>query len=163
MIELFSSYSAEIIALCALLFTAYQIIVQRRHNILSVQPHITTFSNKNRNKEAAQLQVELMNNGLGPAFINEFQVYLDGKPCEANVAIDSLLKNYQVKKQVSVLTDDYAMPSGEARSLISIIFPFKTEDDMEKMEKRLDRLDLLIKYSCAYGKTKTYDSRKKSQ
>jgi hypothetical protein len=44
-----------IIAVCALAFTAYQAYVQRKHNVISVKPHITTFVNRNRNMNTGQL------------------------------------------------------------------------------------------------------------
>lgn len=159
LIEWFGKYTAEIIALCALAFTAYQIIVQRRHNVLSVKPHITTFTNRNKNKNIAQLQVQIMNNGLGPAFIDKFQVYLSGQACEPKAAINSILKGMRVNTTITSLSDQYAMSSGEVRNLLAVIFPCSTDEDMEKMEQKLDKLDLEIQYSSAYGEKFVYDSR----
>jgi hypothetical protein len=58
-----------------------------------------------------------LNNGLGPAFIDKFQAYLSGKPCDAMDAVESLLKGFPVNTSVTTLGDDYAMPSGEAKEL----------------------------------------------
>ena len=154
------AHVGETIALCALGFTAWQAWVQRRHNVISVKPHITTFVNRNRNQSAGHLEVKVMNNGLGPAFIDKFQVYLSGQPCEANAAVNSLLKGLRVNTSITTLGDDYAMPSGEARTLLAVTFPCTSQDDPEKMAERLDSLDLELHYSSAYGQKFKYDSRK---
>lgn len=160
--EWIGRHAAEIIALCAMGFTAYQVIVQRKHNILSVKPHITTFKNRNRNQNSAQLQIVIMNNGLGPAFINKFQIYLAGQPHEAKAAVASVLKGLQVNTSITTLGDDYAMPAGETRNLLSVSFPCKSEEELEAVAEKLNILDLELHYSSAYGKKFVYDSRHKA-
>ncbi len=150
---------AEVIALCALAFTAYQAYVQRRHNVISVRPHITTFVNRNRNQNAGYLEFRIINNGLGPAFINSFQVYLSGTPCDPNKAVSSLLQGRRVNTSITTLGDDYAMPSGEARTLLAVAFPCTSQEELDKMAERLDALDLELHYSSAYGEIFSYDSR----
>lgn len=160
MFDWIGNHAAEIIALCALGFTGYQVIVQRKHNVLSVKPHITTFTNRNRNQDAAHLQVVIMNNGLGPAFINKFQVYLSGQPSEANAAVTTLLKGLKVNTSITTLGDDYAMPPGETRNLLSVVFPCNSEEEMEAVAEKLNALDLELHYSSSYGERFVYDSRR---
>lgn len=148
-----------VIAIGALAFTAYQAYVQRKHNVISVKPHITTFVNGNRNKNTGQLSVTIMNNGLGPAFINSFQVYLSGQPLDAMDTAERLLKGLTVNTSITTLGDDYAMPSGEARTLLSVAFRCESQNDLEKMAAHLDQLDLELHYSSAYGESFTYDTR----
>ena len=161
LLEWIGKHAAEIIALCAVAFTAYQAIVQRRHNILSVKPHISTFTIRNRAANSARLQILIMNNGLGPAFINKFQVYLSGQPCEPKAAVGSALKGLSADTSMTVLDDDYAMPAGEVRSVLSVTFPCDSEEFFEKVADRLRKLDLEVLYSSAYGKTFVFDSRLK--
>lgn len=160
MFEWIGKHAAEIIALCAMVFTAYQIIVQRKHNILSVKPHVATFTHTNRNNNSAHLQVDIMNNGLGPAFINKFQVYLSRQACEVNAAVNSLLKGLNANTSITKFGDDYAMPAGETRKLLSVTFPCSSDEEMDKIAEKLDRLDLELHYSSAYGEKFIYDSRK---
>lgn len=68
------THAAEVIAICALAFTAYQAFLQRQQSRVSVRPHVTTFVNRNRKGNVGELEVILMNNGLGPALLNRFQV-----------------------------------------------------------------------------------------
>ena len=152
-------HSAEIIAMCALFFTAYQAIVQRRHNILSVEPHITTFTHRNKTKTTGQLQVQLLNNGLGPAFIDRFDAYLYGDACEVNEAVDRVLGDLSKNSSITTLGDEYAMPPGEIRNLLTVTFPIASEERLDEVEKQLNRLDLAVHYRSAYGKKFVFDSR----
>jgi hypothetical protein len=62
-----------IIALCALFVSISQMLIQRRHNQLSVRP----FLDYNRAvNNGACWKVELFNAGAGPAFITDFKVLL---------------------------------------------------------------------------------------
>ncbi len=74
-INFIGEYAAEIIALCALIFTAWNIYIQRKHNILSVRPHLARFVCSDHNGEIGTAKFELINNGLGPAFIKNFRNY----------------------------------------------------------------------------------------
>lgn len=159
MLQWLGNHAAEIIAICALVFTAYQAYVQRKHNVISVKPHITTFVNRNRNDGTGQLSFIIMNNGLGPAFIDKFQAYLSGEPCDAMVAVENLLGGHKVNTSVTTLGDDYAMPSGETRALLAVAFPCRSRDELEEMAEHLDKLDLELHYSSAYGERFRYDSR----
>ena len=162
MLVFLKTYSAQIIATCALGLTFFQAYIQRRHNVLSVKPHLSDFVNSNRDSNSARLQVVISNNGVGPAFIDDFQAYLDGKECEPEQAVQSMLGKVSVPKQFSTLGKGYAMKPGEEKTVLSVIFPCKTDADLKEMESRLNRLDLKIEYTCAYGKKFTFDSRKSS-
>ncbi|WP_226703623.1 hypothetical protein [Microbulbifer elongatus] len=162
MIEFLKTFSAQIIAICALALTIIQAYIQRRHNVLSVRPHLSDFVNSDRNDSSARLKAIISNNGIGPAFIESFQAYLDGKECDPEQAVQSMLQNASVPKQFSSLGKGYAMKPGEEKTVISVIFPCKTDEDVKEMEKRLNRLDLKIEYKCSYGKKFTFDTRTNS-
>ena len=159
MLQWLGNHAAEIIAICALAFAAYQAYVQRRHNVISMKPHITTFVNRNRHDNMGQLGFVIMNNGLGPVFIDKFQAYKSGEPCDAMVAVESLLEGYKANTSVTTLGDNYAMPSGEARTLLAVAFPCRSRAELEEMAEHLDKLDLELHYSSAYGEKFLYDSR----
>ena len=84
--------STTIIALCALLFTIWQGIQVRKHNRLSCRPHLTTWTHSE--EEKGQYSVELINNGLGPALIEQFLVKVDGKvvPGEGTEPVEKALE-----------------------------------------------------------------------
>jgi len=68
--------SSAVIALCALGLSIWQGCLARTHNRLSVRPHLTTWTHSDADK--GFYVVELINNGIGPAIIEEFTVKVDG-------------------------------------------------------------------------------------
>ena len=64
-----------IIALSALGLAVWQGIAQRKHNILSVKPHLILAGHVS--DVTPQVQLELRNTGTGPAVIQDFKIYLD--------------------------------------------------------------------------------------
>lgn len=160
--EILVSISSLIIALCALIFTIWQTHIQRVHNRLSVKPHLFTFTTRDRNNDIARLQILLKNNGLGPAFINKFQIYYKGQECEPDAAINAALGEWANNSSRTILGEEYAMPEKETKVLLSVTFPAESDEIINNIEKKIDQLDLVIEYSSVYEKMKTYDSRKKS-
>jgi len=69
--KLIAENSSSIIAICALIFTLWQLFVTRRHNELSVTPYLTTWSHIDND------------NGVGPALIKTFQVFVDERGIES--------------------------------------------------------------------------------
>ncbi len=143
-----------------MLFTAWQAFTQRNHNRISVKPHLFTFTTRDKHNDTARLQVLLTNNGLGPAFINKFQIFLKGQECEAEAAIKATLGALANNSSHTTLGNDYAMPHNEEKVLLSVTFPAKNWEEIESIEEKLNKLDILIHYSSAYGDRFTLDSRK---
>jgi hypothetical protein len=155
-----SHHAAETIALSALFFTAWQAYTQRQHSKISVKPHLFTFTTRDKSNNGARLQVLLTNNGLGPAFINKYQIFLKGQECEAEAALKSVLGNLSSNSSHTTLGNDYAMPQNEVKVLLSVTFPAQSWEDIEVIEKKINQLDLLVNYSSAYGKKYVLDTRK---
>ena len=71
------SIAAIIISLSALGLSFVQSYTIIKHNHVSLQPRLHAyFSNEEQNDKFG---IYLVNNGLGPAYIKEFKVYLDNK------------------------------------------------------------------------------------
>ncbi len=75
--EVITGISTCVVALCALIFTIWQANQIRKHNRISVTPHITTWTHTDSEKNL--LIVEVMNNGIGPAMINSVSLFVDGE------------------------------------------------------------------------------------
>ncbi len=157
--EIIVSISSLVVALCALGFTAWQTSVQRNHNRISVRPHLFSFTKREKHDNIVSLQVLLINNGLGPAFVNKFQVYYKGQTCEPNAAISAALGELSRNSSHTILGDDYAMSANETKVLLAVTFPVVSDEDIASVEAKIDCLDLVIEYSSAYEKMKSYDSR----
>lgn len=65
------------VAACAFITTIWQAAITRKHNRMSVKPHLTTWTTTIH--EGRSYAVHLMNNGLGPALITKYEVLVDGE------------------------------------------------------------------------------------
>lgn len=166
---------STIIALCALFVTIYEAWSIRRHNKLSVKPHITTFTyrHKNSNKSPSgetistgTIVIELLNNGLGPAVIQDFKVLFDN--------IDTGIKNIEDAETIStrvlkgkivnhkafeIFNKDYHFAAKEKKCILQIVFPILKTQSFEDFVTLISRLSLVINYKSLYGKKFKYDSR----
>ena len=87
-------------------------------------------------------------------------MYVNGEASELDAAVAHLLGEVPViRKSVTTLADDYAMPASTAKTLLAVTFPCGTQGDLEKMVDRLNVLDLELAYSSAYREKLPYDSR----
>lgn len=69
-----------VISLCAIALTSYGLYATRRHNRLSVTPHLTDYTNRLITNEGLILSYDISNNGIGPAKIKSFVLFREGKP-----------------------------------------------------------------------------------
>lgn len=159
--DFLSDHSAEVIALCALIFTAWQAIIQRKHNKISVKPLLLTHTDRDKYNQAARLQITLTNSGLGPAFVNEFSVLVNGKTCDFEKAVEETLGPQAKNSTHTVLREGYAMPHNENVVLLAVKFRADNWEEVDAFEAKLDVFDLIIKYSSAYGEKFTLDTREK--
>ena len=147
--------SSCIIALCALIFTTWQGFQARKHNKLSYRPHLTTWVHSDADK--GFYVVDLINNGLGPALIENFILRVDGKiiPGEKTEPIEKALKilfpNHNYNCYHSFVSKGYSMAAKDKRTIVSVQFtnpPFPTS---EFVEHALNRGDIEISYKSFYN------------
>lgn len=159
--------AAILIALCALFFTMYQTLATRKHNRLSVKPHLCFFTHKEFNDNETILKSTLHNNGLGPALIKSFQFYLDEKEIEVKNSDDfdpyikKILEKLEYKHSFTNLGKDYAMKAGEERDILVIKTPVTDKNEINEYLKPIERFDLKITFESMYGEKDEYDSIKK--
>lgn len=145
----FENNATEVIAITAVLFTAYQAYLSRKHNKLSVKPHITISW---ANFSDAPISFTMCNDGLGPAIIKNFSVEVDGKVIQGDgpdvykKAIISL--GLQNVKYMS-----YNLTKGEAYSVGKSLVLLKFDEPPERYEelsKDLSKLKFKITYTSIY-------------
>lgn len=152
--------TTAVIGLCALGLTIYQAVLARRHNRLSVRPHLTRFTNLTTQPGRGMLSVDLINKGIGPAFISAFAVYLDGNPItDVESAVKKILPARQYHHQITMLTTEYALSAGESKSLLTIAITLHDGENLDRLEKELNRLDLRVDYESAYKESYRLDTR----
>lgn len=124
------------IALLALFISLRQNSIARKHNVLSVRPILETMSTNNGGENLDPekgFTIELVNNGLGPAeiidfslFINDKKVYGDGEIASLNggndvrAVIQHYLKVSCTDIEVDVIGNKTCLLPGDKRTIISI-------------------------------------------
>jgi len=150
-----SNVSIAVIALCALIISIWQGMQMRAHNHKSYRPHLTSqLSIKEGN---SGFVVELINNGIGPAIIDSFQVFVDKhlqtgedlQPLEN--AIKLLFPNYEYELYCGCVNKGYAMAQKEIRELVNIKFVGDKLPTAIEMDHAMKRANINIKYQCFYG------------
>jgi hypothetical protein len=154
------TFTTAVIGICALGLTIYQAVLARKHNRLSVRPHLTRFTNLSTQPGKGVLSVDLINKGIGPAFISAFEVYLDGNPItDVKETVNKMLSTRQYHQQITLLTDDYALSAGESKSLLTIAVVLNDGESLDQIENELGRLDLRVDYESAYKESYRLDTR----
>ncbi len=160
--EAIAGFSSAVIALCAFGLTIWQIIVTRSHNRLSVTPHLTTWTHSDKAKNI--YAVDLLNNGIGPALINSFQIQVDGQPIigEGTEPMEKALKilfpQYQYSSWQSFVSKGYMMSAKEARNLVTVHFLGEKLPRPEEVEHATKRVRLFTEYESIYGDKSTLDT-----
>ncbi|MDD9893285.1 MAG: hypothetical protein OXT49_07255 [Gammaproteobacteria bacterium] len=144
---------AVFVSCCALATSIWQAYAARKHNRLSVTPHLTTWFNEWYSDK--KFELILMNNGVGPAKITSFKVYVDGVVLEgvrSNIlkqAVAKLFDGYNYSSAQSFLGRTYSMRVNESCELLNIEFHGDSPTEAQ-MEKIIRRLDIQIDYASMY-------------
>lgn len=152
--EAIAGFSSAVIALCVFGLTVWQACIIRKHNKLSVTPHLTTWTHSDTTKNI--YAVELLNNGIGPALINSFQVQVDGHPIVGEgtepmeKALKILFSQYQYSSWQSFVSKGYMMSAKETRNLVTIQFYGEKLPRPEEVEHATRRALVLIEYESIY-------------
>jgi hypothetical protein len=158
-----------VISFCAILLTAYGLYATRRHNRLSVTPHLSGCTNKDFTDEGFLFSYGISNNGIGPAKIKKFILFRHGKvfPKGKDDHVGALIRehlgdqmNYQIVHQFN-FGKDVSMKAGDTRCIVKIFFPGAKQNDQENILKNLEGLEARIEYESFYGKKDFLDTRGK--
>jgi hypothetical protein len=146
--------SSAVIALCALGFSIWQGKQTQKHNRLSFRPHLTTWSHSDAEK--GFYAVDLINNGIGPAIIENFSIKVDGKPISGDggekieKALKVLLPNLNYRSQHSYVAKGYSMSPKERCTVVAVQFLGPQLPSREFVENALNRGELEISYRSFY-------------
>lgn len=153
-------FLATAIALAALSVTVWQLSVIRKHNKLSVRPYLAFWEWHDGADNTYSLY--LQNNGIGPAIITSFSVYVDHKRIDGrgDIALGKaafvLFKNSNVLVERAYVHKGYSMAANETRRLIQLnlkaVTPPLTMTDLEQVR---DRVRIVIEYNSIYDESAT--------
>lgn len=154
--------ASVIIALCALIFTLWHAHQVRKHNRISVTPHLATWTHTDQDNHS--VVVELMNNGIGPAMINFVELRVDDKPVVGeetelvSKALKILFPNYEYTSHQSYFSDGYVMAEKEKRPFVAVKFFGERVPTAEEVSHAMKRSRLIIEYQSMYGRCFCLDS-----
>jgi hypothetical protein len=160
--KLIADNSGIIIALCALVLTIWQAFLTRTHNKLTVKPYLTTWSTMAGNEDF--YQVDLMNNGVGPALIQSFRVYVDNQELLGtesdliDTAIKMLFSQSGYDSHNAFLSKGYMMAANDRHELIKIKFSNPNVPRVEEVENAYKRIRIVIEYVSIYNDKYAFDS-----
>ena len=149
-----TNHLSEIIACSALFVAVQQAYLTRRHNRLSVKPHLTI----DTKVEQTSFAVNLVNNGLGPAIIKDFKIELN-EICASNknsqeleVILEALFPaNSSITNNsthISTVATGYIMAQNKPKEILRAGF---REKDRSEVMKMLTKLKFTVTYESFYG------------
>ncbi|PPC84922.1 MAG: hypothetical protein CTY37_09235 [Methylotenera sp.] len=154
-----SSNASNVIALCALGATFWQGYLSRRHNRLSVKPHIEIAIGFNFIQQ--EYYINMLNNGLGPALITKIQLLVDGVEVDTQTSevfcdvISEVFHLYRYKQNYLIISGSYMMKPSEEKTFLKVeildslnSFPII---DSEEIHNVNSRLKVKIGYESMYG------------
>lgn len=124
--------ASTMIALCALIFTIWQGFLARKHNRLSVKPHLTPCTDDHIETKGL-FRYRVMNNGLGPALIERVVLKVDGNEMIGEGA--ELIKN-----ALERLLPESIYKYGAFYAFFTKGFPMLPKEDMVVAEVQFDPL-----------------------
>lgn len=143
------SMSALLVSALTLIVFVYQTTLIRKQQYLSVYPHLRLSNNYSR---TLKYQYTLVNEGIGPAFINSVQIIGPGGETYAdfiNYVDDAVSKEDSIIYFHATLNKGKVIPVGETVFLIQLL----GEDQL----KDLGMGDLNIPENTLEGANKLYD------
>lgn len=157
---------AGIIASMAMIATAYQAYVARVHNKASVRPHLCTTSGTYDEAEGVRVNAFLHNAGLGPAFIESFEILVGdvqhpvSNPEDILALVSRHIDAKVLRWECHILRVGSILRANEDMEVANILFSRpRTYDDENKFEEQVAALQLRICYRSLYGERVVYDSR----
>ena len=150
-----TAVSSTVIALAALLFAVYEGRAVRKHNRLSLMPHLTCvaeFSDKNPRYSAM-----IENTGVGPAIVCSFDVWIAGEKYEdfeagAWLAILDLLGLKGRAKGLVIDIGEF-IPAGKILPFLQIESE-KLSQPIKEIRQVVQKIKVRIVYQSAYGDQK---------
>jgi hypothetical protein len=141
------------IAVIALSFSFYQIHLTRKHNELSVKPHMFFYFSTSQVNGSLKLEIYLNNHGLGPAIILSHEILFNNKP----KMIESILAELKTATPVNVNysianVNGSVIKAGEKTTLFSLTTDSISTKDAEIIKNHMNDMTVGIDYQCTYEK-----------
>ena len=139
-----------VIAVAVVAVTIWQSWVMRKHNRLSVKPHLN-FEIKCLDAGQPRFSIILRNIGLGPAIIKNFSLLVDNKQvCNPNNKERiNIFKNLQINVPYHTFRN-IENGSGIGPNDVKTIISLNTEESSTTLVLKMERIDIHIEYESIY-------------
>ncbi|MCF7486757.1 hypothetical protein AB4277_00900 [Vibrio splendidus] len=146
---------ALVIASCSFALTIYQAWLSRLHNRMQVKPYIdlTWVSTLNDG-----FKCSLKNYGVGPAYVEKVNYYLDGKKYQIEssddfkgLILDIGLENTHLEVKHCQLHKHSALSSSEEINLFEFNNVGNKPYNKADILNCLQRISVTVNYECSYG------------
>ena len=152
-----------VVAMIAVGISSWQMWVQRKHNRVSVTPHLSEHTRTSVNNGVISLQFNVANNGIGPAFINSFTVLHNGKKLDKDTDVPKLVAERSgmnvVDRSTHWLAKGASLAVNEKLTLFSLDVRQGSKCLKQELETAFNEYDLVIEYSNAYKERFVFDTR----
>jgi hypothetical protein len=154
-----------IIALCALGLTLYQAWLTRRHNRLSVMPHLDWNRAITRTNEGVVVRFLLKNSGVGPAIIRSRVFLFNGSAVATHGDVVEELATrcfadrvpHQVRHH-SLPGIGSIMPAGQELCVAEVFFPGLKRPQELEISGSLKDVDFVVVYESFYRERFTFST-----
>lgn len=152
--------SSALVACLALGLTIWQGSLTRRHNRLSVRPHLVVETSS----DDFEYEVRLTNNGLGPAVIKRIDVTVDGNPIledkmhKFELLLRRLFKNFAFLDETTELSNNYVMAENECVKIMNLKFNGTKKPAPSWIKAQLNTVNLIIEYESFYKESLKLDT-----
>lgn len=153
--EMITAIGTVLIALLALATSIWQAHTQRIHNRMSCRPHVTSWLHTGPSE--GKMNFTVLNNGIGPAIIKSFRVFVDGEAIEGTpeiairTYIDNVLPALAHEEETGHLDPGYVLAVGEERTVLRIKYHDPTNPSLERIGGIVQRTKIIIEYESLYG------------
>ncbi|MCJ8296714.1 MAG: hypothetical protein MJK15_20150 [Colwellia sp.] len=149
------SHGAAALALSAILLATWEGVENRKHNRLSVLPHVEV--SKDFDMATHQFNMHVDSTGLGPAVINGFYTFFDGKLVHSDeshniwitIKLGLMEEGLHIYSDSSVSAGEFLQP-GDSKTLIKLAGQ-AGQFELDNFRKNISRIGMLLCYCSVYG------------
>lgn len=135
-----------LVAICALVLTLYQIHATRKHNKLSVRPHIRFGWNAGTTGDG----IWIKNDGMGTAIVEKFEISKDGEIINLKQLEDEL-SNRGLETRVQIISENSTIQDKDVKWLIRTKEILEFGDEQEVFWEVLSGLEIKLTYMSFYN------------
>ena len=162
--QIVTAIATAVVALLALCLAIYEGMQSRKHHRISLKPKLVLDTSKGNNP--TNVEVKLVNSGLGPATIKSMKIFLSGQELDGNLE-ENLKKSIErhiaglstQQKSTSVMNPGYVLRASQESQIARVVLAPNEKCSPEELVEKLNVIDVVVEYESFYGEPDMYDSR----